>query len=199
MRQCRYINSGLCLPHLFVHFTTFHFQIFQCELATSNRRPDRNQLPFQIIINRHEAIARFGIMHCMSSSLCFWVWTIFRETVEAISNHSDGTDDDDDRSSRHRKVSEIAFYSQDQPIALPLTSYNKRGAKLLTAYLNSTVRKFTEVCNGDDSLKTIYKHYSPYLYPFSVEYSILVGNVNNKCDSLLLRGAIVNKFEELES
>lgn len=119
-------------------------------------------------------------MHCLSSSLCFWVWTIFRETVESISNHSDDHDyDDDDDSSDdnlRQAISEISFLSE-HPIALPLTSYTKRGAKLLTSYLNATARKFTQSCEGDESLKTIYKNYSPYLYPFSVEYSILVGKL----------------------
>lgn len=111
-------------------------------------------------------------MHCISSSICFWVWTIFRETIEALSKYT--TDDDDDEDEDETRISEVNFL-EDHPVAYALTNYNKRGAQILTNYINSTVRRFTHVCDLDEGMKKIYKNYSPYLYPFSVEYSILVG------------------------
>jgi hypothetical protein len=126
-----------------------------------------------IIINRHAAVVRFGVMHCISSSLCFWVWTILRETVEALSNHEYEEETTKEETST---LSEIAFYT-GQPVALPLTSYNKRGARVLTAYLNSSLRQFVGECRNDAGLSLIYRNYSPYLYPFTVEYSILVVGV----------------------
>jgi hypothetical protein len=112
-------------------------------------------------------------MHCISSSLCFWVWTILRETVEALSNHEYEEETTKEETST---LSEIAFYT-GQPVALPLTSYNKRGARVLTAYLNSSLRQFVGECRNDAGLSLIYRNYSPYLYPFTVEYSILVVGV----------------------
>lgn len=35
-------------------------------------------------------------MHCLASSLCFWLWTIFRETAEYIQNYPGGDYEDDD-------------------------------------------------------------------------------------------------------
>ncbi|RZB39386.1 otopetrin-2 [Asbolus verrucosus] len=125
-----------------------------------------------IIINRHAAIVRFGLMHCIASSLCFWVWTILRETIESLSNH----DHEEEEAETLTTISEVAFFT-GRPVALPLTSYNKRGAKLLTAYLNSSLRQFVGECQNDAGLSMIYRNYSPYLYPFSVEYSILVVGV----------------------
>ncbi|EFA02328.2 proton channel OtopLc isoform X2 [Tribolium castaneum] len=123
-----------------------------------------------IIVNRHLAVVRFGLMHCIASSLCFWVWTILRETIESLSHHKE-----DSASEELPTTSESAFFSSPQ--ALPLISYDKRGAKLLTAYLNTTVRQFVSECQNDAGLSLIYRNYSPYLYPFSVEYSILVVGV----------------------
>ncbi|XP_044255302.1 proton channel OtopLc-like isoform X2 [Tribolium madens] len=122
-----------------------------------------------IIVNRHLAVVRFGLMHCIASSLCFWVWTILRETIESLSHHEEDSTDES------TTTSETAFFTS--PHALPLTSYDKRGAKLLTAYLNTTVRQFVGECQNDAGLSLIYRNYSPYLYPFSVEYSILVVGV----------------------
>lgn len=123
------------------------------------------------------ALARFGLMHCISSSLCFWVWTILRETIEALSNKQ-YEDDHHNDSEIVRKIPEIAFYAENnnqQPIALPLTAYNEKGARVIKSYLNASVRQLTGFCAGDERLTVIYRNFSPYLYPFSVEYSILVG------------------------
>jgi len=45
-----------------------------------------------VIINRGKEVARFAVMHCLATSLCFWLWTILRETVDSLSHH---TDDDE--------------------------------------------------------------------------------------------------------
>ncbi|XP_063913900.1 proton channel OtopLc-like isoform X2 [Zophobas morio] len=126
-----------------------------------------------IIINRHVAIVRFALMHCISASLCFWMWTILRETVESLSNHAH---EDDNTENSITTLSEISFFTS-QPVALPLTSYNKRGASLLKTYLNASFHQFVGECGNDVGMSTIYRNYSPYLYPFSVEYSILVVGV----------------------
>lgn len=76
-----------------------------------------------------------------------------------------------------KKLSEAFFYddSNEQPVALALSYYGKLGAEQLKAYLNHTPRVFTKGCESDKGLRLIYQNFSPYLYPFSVEYSILVG------------------------
>lgn len=110
-------------------------------------------------------------MHCIASSLCFWVWTIIRETIESINVYEDAEKD-------RRKIPTVSFAaSDDQPVAAALSSHAKIAAEELKAYLNLTTRIFTRSCEGDRGLRLIYQNFSPYLYPFSVEYSILVGEL----------------------
>lgn len=127
---------------------------------------------------------RFGVMHCIASSLCFWLWTIIRETMDSLSPHeyaendesqeNDGEEDDHD----DRFLGSMRFmFLNENSVALPLKAYSKTGAKELVTYLNHTLKLFTSTCDGDKGLRLIYQNYSPYLYPFTVEYSILVGKI----------------------
>ncbi|CAH1964752.1 unnamed protein product [Acanthoscelides obtectus] len=125
-----------------------------------------------VIVNKNVVLARFGIMHCLSSSICFWAWTIFRETLEAIANKASKSD--------FKKAENLEFkhnLTNEKPYALPMSPYDQ-GAQMLTQYMNTSLRRFTEICDyNDQSMRTIYKDFSPYLYPFSVEFSILVVGV----------------------
>ncbi len=38
----------------------------------------------QVIVNRSKALARFAFMHCMASSICFWINAITRETLDSL-------------------------------------------------------------------------------------------------------------------
>lgn len=127
-------------------------------------------------------MTRFGLMHCISSSLCFWVWTIIRETLESMIKY----DDDDDEKEKIQRlptktISETSFFDdlRGQPVALALSQYGKLGTDELRAYIGQTPRVFTKGCEGDQGLRLIYQNFSPYLYPFSVEYSILVGKLHD--------------------
>lgn len=67
-----------------------------------------------------------------------------------------------------------ALISEDGevPVALPLTSYQQRGARDLVDFLNNSY--FDKNCQHTE-LNIIYESFSPYLYPFTIEYSILIG------------------------
>jgi hypothetical protein len=75
----------------------------------------------QVIINRCKVLARFALMHCIASSLCFWIWTILRETLDSLNSYAkyddysaeEEDDDDDDRSQ--------AADMFENSVALPLT------------------------------------------------------------------------------
>lgn len=128
----------------------------------------------QVIINKRIELGRFALMHCIASSLCFWVWTILRETMDSFTHHSIQDKDKNDR------ISNIPFQSdsEEQPHALSLTSYTKLGARELVKFLNGTSTRVVTSCRYDSRMNFIYENYSPYLYPFTVEYSILVGKSN---------------------
>ena len=71
----------------------------------------------QVIINRCKVLARFALMHCIASSLCFWIWTILRETLDSLNSyaqHGDYSADDDGARSQEVELLENS-------VALPLT------------------------------------------------------------------------------
>lgn len=49
-----------------------------------------------IVINSYRGLARLMLMHAIGTSLAFWIYTIVRETVDAINmkNYDDGKTDD---------------------------------------------------------------------------------------------------------
>uniref|UniRef100_A0A6P7FKQ1 Proton channel OtopLc-like n=1 Tax=Diabrotica virgifera virgifera TaxID=50390 RepID=A0A6P7FKQ1_DIAVI len=124
-----------------------------------------------IVINKYTVLARFGIMHLLSSSICFWIWTIMRETLEAIASKKI-------TANKEEMDSEETTSKLSEPFALPLSSFALNGLELLRQSPDFSLRRFTKICVDNDSfMAVIYKNISPYLYPFSVEFSILVVGV----------------------
>ncbi|KAJ1530390.1 hypothetical protein ONE63_005299 [Megalurothrips usitatus] len=144
-----------------------------------------------VIINRCEELARFALMHCLSSSLCFWVWTILRETMDSLA-HYDHQDhplesleqaddalldyDADYPSASTASPLSAAAATAAGPVAMPLITYHKRGALDLVKFMNASSLGSSE-CRGSTQLSTVLDSLSPYLYPFTIEYSILVVGV----------------------
>ncbi|KAE8753242.1 hypothetical protein FOCC_FOCC000164 [Frankliniella occidentalis] len=165
--------------------------------------------PLQVIINRCEELARFALMHCLASSLCFWVWTILRETMDSLAHY-----DHQDAPHEHLEQPEDVLLDYDTdypaaplaaplgsthaptagtgPVAMPLTTYHKRtprfvtlfserpiwksGALDLVKFMNASSLGSSE-CRASTQLSTVLDSLSPYLYPFTIEYSILVVGV----------------------
>ncbi|GLH13981.1 Uncharacterized protein GBIM_18441, partial [Gryllus bimaculatus] len=120
-----------------------------------------------VIINRCQDLGRFALMHCMASSVCFWFWTILRETMDQLNKYNKNKEEP--ASASAYKASEVEY------MALPLTSYQRRGAQELIAYVNNTRgMTFSENCEASSQMTVIYEDFSPYLYPFTIEYSILI-------------------------
>ncbi|CAH1123729.1 unnamed protein product [Ceutorhynchus assimilis] len=109
-----------------------------------------------VIINKNKALHRFGFMHCLASSLCFWLWTIFRETAEYIQNSK--------------------YYKGESGNKTTIGSDSTETYIDYSKVSVITPRRFTAICEHDE-MNVIYQNYSPYLYPFSVEYSILVAGI----------------------
>ncbi|CAH1174261.1 unnamed protein product [Phaedon cochleariae] len=159
------IHSGLILGYQFVFLSAGNNRFYECASAPTLILdfiyPLYSFLLLffiykysNVIINRNAVLARFGIMHCLSSSICFWIWTICREVLEAIAS---------------KKYDTYA----DSVIATEVPDID-----LETDSVHISPRRFTQICDNEKgSMKTIYKDISPYLYPFSVEFSILVVGV----------------------
>lgn len=78
-------------------------------------------------------------------------------------------DDDDEEKERVKRIGEASFFGE--------ASTERSGMQGLKDYFNEHTRVFTKGCESDKGLRLIYQNFSPYLYPFSVEYSILVGEL----------------------
>jgi hypothetical protein len=70
----------------------------------------------QVMINRCRELARFALMHCIASSLCFWIWTILRETLDSLNSYAKYDDDSEDDGDRSEEGDLF-----ENSVALPLT------------------------------------------------------------------------------
>lgn len=105
-----------------------------------------------IVINRHIVLARFGLMHLIATCLCNWFSTIVEEAVEDYSHA---------RSNSSGDVPTSEFY---------------------IASFHITVQKREDWndpyhCNTDSVLSTRSLSAIPYLYPFAIEYNLLLAGV----------------------
>ncbi|XP_050086582.1 proton channel OtopLc-like [Anopheles aquasalis] len=113
-----------------------------------------------IVINRYRGLARFGIMHAIGTALAFWVLTIVRETVVAIRikqsyYYGDGDGDNEDDGATVEKLATGG--AGDGPV-------EQRTAPSLA----------TLECPGPEELNQVLASFSPYLYPFVIEFNILI-------------------------
>lgn len=97
-------------------------------------------------------------MHTIGASLCFWMWTIIRETVDSLTFYVVDIDDNSSES------------TSDE-------DYNKKVQFILSSHNVSAKILKVNNCNINKGLRLIYENYSPYLYPFTVEYNILLGTL----------------------
>ncbi|KAI8440151.1 hypothetical protein MSG28_001547 [Choristoneura fumiferana] len=110
-----------------------------------------------VIILRAKGLACYAFMHIIGSSLCFWVSTIVRETVLALT---------------------IYAYTQYGPGG-PYER-NETDTKSWTTVSTEQNRMFdisglyNEECVGSTTIMGVIESFSPYLYPFSVEFNILI-------------------------
>ncbi|XP_067122611.1 proton channel OtopLc-like [Centruroides vittatus] len=104
-----------------------------------------------IVINRHKALARFGLMHVIATCLCFWFNTIVEDTHE--------------------------YYQHKQTLKYGL----RINASLLDisseVLENTTDHEKTIFCAGKTVLSTWALQASPYLYPFTIEFNLLLAGV----------------------
>ncbi|CAH0669009.1 unnamed protein product [Spodoptera exigua] len=110
-----------------------------------------------VIILKNQGVAHFAFMHLIGSSLCFWISAIVRETILGLTIYA---------SSRERNGD---YYSD----------YN--ASTLVPEYEKPLDERFLDVsnlynpnCNNSAAINSIYEKISPYLYPFSVEFNILI-------------------------
>ncbi|XP_018027396.1 proton channel OtopLc isoform X2 [Hyalella azteca] len=136
-----------------------------------------------LIINRRKLLSRFGLMHCIAASLCFWIYTIMQETLQAIASKHYDTD----------YANASAYSSTQAPLAMPSFKKAEKDSdedddddeepmkKIQKAlYTGTTVSPSWSInygCEKSTELTEMINYTTPYLYPFSIEYNILIVGV----------------------
>ncbi|XP_047546078.1 proton channel OtopLc-like [Vanessa atalanta] len=103
-------------------------------------------------VMKAQSLAHFGFMHMIGSSLCFWISTIVRETVLALTIYA-GT-----KYGNRTTENETSLLLNEQHQS-PLWDISDL---------------YNEKCQGAPAITSITENFSPYLYPFGVEFNILI-------------------------
>jgi len=145
----------------------------------------------KVIVNRSKGLARFALMHCIAASLCFWLYAIKNETIDSIVDkkhfyqknyeceggggygdegdvdgdqaepYADGDNSADDENERTQ------CYTPETLYCLAPVDYQFRWD--VTCLLAKECR-----CSDSNDIAKYIFDVAPYLYPFSIEFSILV-------------------------
>ncbi|CAG0878556.1 unnamed protein product, partial [Darwinula stevensoni] len=130
-----------------------------------------------VVIEKFKGVARFGLMHCISTSLCFWFWSIIRETVDHLQNAIVAQPDLLRPLQVPHNQGSSSLISAPLAYALPLMGLKAGKAgyqddlvlEILTETLNHTA-----MCIKENELSGLIGKAAPYLHPFSIEFNILV-------------------------
>ncbi|XP_068210723.1 proton channel OtopLc-like [Palaemon carinicauda] len=109
-----------------------------------------------LIINKRMILSKFGIMHCTGSSICYWIYMIVQETLASLLKKSKSGD-------YTTEPNTISYDDEDKNsyIRTNLTSTGGSG-------------KLYMGCTQTTEISTIITDSAPYLYPFSIEFNILM-------------------------
>ncbi|XP_026326601.1 proton channel OtopLc-like isoform X2 [Hyposmocoma kahamanoa] len=107
-----------------------------------------------VIILKHQGIACIAFMHIIGSSLCFWISAIVRETILALTMYAQ------------------SIYGKQDENFHELNNYTSLEPKV-GGFINIG-DLYDENCVGSSAITAIVESFSPYLYPFSVEFNILI-------------------------
>ncbi|KOB73277.1 putative otopetrin [Operophtera brumata] len=106
-----------------------------------------------VIILRSQCLAHFAMMHMIGSSLCFWIFAIVRETTLTLAIYAHSVYGNGNNGSQKYSDEQIA----------------KKLGKLIDIH-----DLYNKSCTGSAAINTIIGNLSPYLFPFSVEFNILI-------------------------
>ncbi|CRK99967.1 CLUMA_CG013262, isoform A [Clunio marinus] len=121
-----------------------------------------------IIINSYRGLARIMFMHAIGTSLAFWMFTIVRETQDAINL----------KRIADAESKEIIFQHNFNKMYLNSSNYEIEATMGFDPMTSERITKITNMnaveCPGPEDLNTIYRNFAPYLYPFIIEFCILI-------------------------
>lgn len=112
-------------------------------------------------------------MHCIGASLCYWIYTILQETLQAIFMKKSYANKDNystDGSSTAALYGSTG-YDDDSDEVDDDDSHHFSGTKLSAS---SSAWSINYGCEKDTNLSDMINYTTPYLYPFSIEFYILM-------------------------
>ncbi|XP_027195300.2 proton channel OtopLc-like isoform X2 [Dermatophagoides pteronyssinus] len=140
-------NECQCISLLFMESVRLLFSFYQLYFIFKYSN---------IIINRYKNLARFALMHLIGTSISFWLDTIIDD---AIDDYVD------------KKLND--YYQQNQSIVIiddnSIINGEFHGLK------NHII--FEENCSKKAIISNESLHALPYLYPFTIEYNIILASI----------------------
>ena len=131
-----------------------------------------------VIVNKNKWLARFAFMHCISASLCLWIYTIVNETLDALvvknfykpkCDHL-GEDHDD-----HHFRKSFSWVRDDNTSDELRLGCLKEELSMTEHF--ECVLELKYFCAASNQLSDDLFNFASLLYPFSIEFSILVVGV----------------------
>ncbi|KAM3968295.1 proton channel OtopLc-like [Aphomia sociella] len=127
-----------------------------------------------VIILRAQNLAHMAFMHMIGSSICLWISAIMRETtlaliIYAISVNGNGYGKNDSHLTTTAFPNVIVATD-----AINITDVSDADQQYMSRAIFDISALYKPECIGPPALSAIYENFSPYLYPFTVEFNILI-------------------------
>ena len=158
-------TAPMVLSHGFIYFCFSVLQLFT--IFTYGN----------VIVNKNKSLARFGFMHCISSSICFWIDTIKNETLDSYVEqmHPHEVCGESQNDSLTTLAPPHLLSSPDSGDMLACTRSSDH-----TIHMARGLQCVVEVhnyCVTIDPTNNTIVGVADWFYPFSIEFSILVVGV----------------------
>ncbi|XP_041359049.1 proton channel OtopLc-like [Gigantopelta aegis] len=151
----------------------------------------------KICVKSFKIISRFGFMHMIATNLCVWLGNIVDETLHEIHEseaHSESH-------SESPGGSHIGSHSTSGPILHLTLREVKNGSHVVTSANKSTLSQSAtlqqQYYRRDGLMGSVVVESSPYLYPCSIEYSLICAAVLYVMWTNIGRKGVNNDREEM--
>ena len=159
------IRGPIVLVHDFVYFAFSILELFTI-FAFGN-----------VVVNKNKILARFGFMHCISASLCFWIYTIKNETLDSyVEKHYPHTDCSG-FSHPIQTTTTAHPFSSDSDDMLQCTKSSELSHMISVLDGLNCVIEAHHYCITIDHITEVIVAAADWFYPFSIEFSIVVVGV----------------------
>ena len=135
-----------------------------------------------VVVNKNKILARFGFMHCISASLCFWIYTIKNETLDSyVEKHYPHADcfgaAHPNQTTSTTTTMHPHIFSSDSDDMLQCTKSSELSHTIDILDGLQCVIDTHHYCITIDHITEVIVSAADWFYPFSIEFSIVVVGV----------------------